>query len=301
MTNSTEDTLFRSGFLALIGRPNVGKSTLMNAILQHNLAAVSARPQTTRRTQAGILTLPHAQLIFIDTPGIHEPVHKLGKLMNHAARTSLEDADLHLIVFDASMDPTEEDRLMTDLLKEKSYPIPRAGLLNKADLVSEIEMEQRKVIYKQLLPDTDLTPVSAVKGIDRTLIDQWIDLLLPGPMYYPEDQLTVDYERDIAAEMIRSAAMEFLHHEVPHSIAVRIDQYKERSEELAYIKATIFVERESQKGIVIGKQGMMLRKIGTAARKEIESMSGRKIYLELRVKVLPGWRNDDRSLKQLGY
>lgn len=151
------------------------------------------------------------------------------------------------------------------------------------------------------MPDTTYTPISAVRGIDRDLIDQWIAFLPEGPMYYPEDQLTVDYERDIAAEMIRSSAMEFLHQEVPHSIAVRIDEYKERSEKLAYIEATLFVERESQKGIVIGKKGQMLKKIGTAARKEIESMSGRKVYLKIRVKVLPGWRNDDKSLKQLGY
>jgi len=273
----------------------------MNAILQHNLAAVSSKPQTTRRVQPGILTLPDAQLIFIDTPGIHQAIHKLGEKMNAAAKNALEDADLHLIVFDASTNPTEEDQLLAKLVRENELSIPSAVLLNKADLVSEAELADRQVQYKTLLPDTTYTPISAVRGIDRDLIDQWIAFLPEGPMYYPEDQLTVDYERDIAAEMIRSSAMEFLHQEVPHSIAVRIDEYKERSEKLAYIEATLFVERESQKGIVIGKKGQMLKKIGTAARKEIESMSGRKVYLKIRVKVLPGWRNDDKSLKQLGY
>lgn len=301
MHTESEDTRFRSGYLALIGRPNVGKSTLMNAILQHNLAASSPRPQTTRRSQLGILTRPDAQLIFMDTPGFHDPVHRLGEMMNNAARAALEDADLHLVLFDLSSDPTDEDRLTADLLKELGGSIPREGLLNKADRASDTEIRNRTAAFEALLPDTSFTAISAVQGIDSSLIDRWVTLLPHGPMYYPEDMITVDYERDIAAEMIRSAAMGYLRQEVPHSIAVRIDEYKERSDELAYIEATLYVERDSQKGIVIGKKGSMLRKIGTAARREIESMSGRKVYLRIKVKVLPGWRNDAESLKFLGY
>jgi len=301
MTTATESSTFRSGFIALIGKPNAGKSTLLNAIMLHNLAAVSSKPQTTRRAQAAILTLEHAQLIFMDTPGLHEPVHKLGQLMNRTAKSVLLDADMQLVIFDLSTPPSQEDLLITGLLQGESDRVPRCGLLNKVDLVPQSLILQRTDEYQQLLPDIDLTPICALRGVDRSLINQWADSLPPGPMYYPEDQITVEYERDIAAEMIRSAAMENLHQEVPHSIAVRIDQYKERSEELAYIEATLFVERESQKGIVIGKQGSMLRKIGSAARKQIEDMSGRKVYLKIKVKVLPGWRDDDNNLKQLGY
>jgi GTPase len=301
MNKTTTSDIFRSGYLALVGRPNVGKSTLMNAILQHNLAAASPRPQTTRRSQLGILTLQDAQLIFVDTPGIHSPVHKLGELMNHAAENALEDADLLLVIFDVSLDPTPEDELTAQLLLEQAPSIPRRALLNKADLVSDNQMKERAAAFLALLPDTEFTQVSARSGIDRRLIKDWASLLPEGPMYYPEDVLTADYERDIAAEMIRGAAMSHLRQEVPHCIAVRIDQYKERSDQLVYIEATLYVERTSQKGIVIGKDGLMLRTIGTAARKEIEAMCGRRVYLEIKVKVLPGWRNDDKSLKYLGY
>ncbi len=301
MDNSTPSEIFRSGYIALVGRPNVGKSTLMNAILQHNLAAASPRPQTTRRSQLGILTLPDAQLIFVDTPGIHSPVHKLGELMNHAAENALEDADLLLVVFDVSVDPTPEDEMTAQLLREQAPSIPRLALLNKTDLVSDHQLKEKAAAFFALLPDTKFYWISARGGIDQQLINEWASLLPEGPMYFPEDVLTSDYERDIAAEMIRGAAMSHLRQEVPHCIAVRIDQYKERSEQLVYIEATLYVERDSQKGIVIGKDGQMLRRIGTAARKEIEAMCGRRVYLEIKVKVLPGWRNDDQSLKQLGY
>lgn len=302
MESSDTQEGHRSGFVALAGRPNIGKSTLINAFLGQNIAAVSPRPQTTRFRQLGILTLPNAQVVFVDTPGIHKPLHKLGEQMNADALEVLEDADLVLVMFDISQLPTEDDERVAERVHELSSKPPMLIVLNKVDLVPPDEVLERQSAFESLIPDTETHVISSTQGDGRDqLLDRILELLPFGPQYYAEDIITDAYERDIAADLMRAAALNLLRDEVPHCIAIRIDEYKERNEHGAYIEATIFVERDSQKGIVIGKGGGMLREIGTMARKEIEAMSGRKVYLKLRVKVLPRWRNDMKALKRLGF
>jgi GTP-binding protein Era len=293
---------YQSGYIAVMGRPNVGKSTLLNKLLNQTVAAVSPKPQTTRFQQVGILTLPDAQLIFIDTPGLHHPQHKLGEYMNQDARLALEDADIALLVVDGRQLPTDEDRLFVEILKELDPQPAVFLLLNKIDQLSAAEISERTSQYQDLLPGRELIPISAYSGENLDLLLSKIQNVLPdGPQYYPEDQITDLYERDIAADMIRAAAMGHLQHELPHVIAVRIDEYKERNQQGAYIAATLFVERESQKGILIGEGGKMIKRIGSSARQEIETMSGRKVYLKLRVKVKKNWRNDPNALRLFGF
>lgn len=292
----------RSGFVAVAGRPNVGKSTLLNALLKHVLLPVSRKPQTTRQNQLAILTLAHAQIIFIDTPGIHEPHHNLGEHMNRSARQALSDADVILVIFDGSRPPSEDDERVVGALSMDPSDTPVVGVLNKVDLLPPDQYKARWEEFQALLPEIELLPISAMEGLNLDLLlDQLYENLPEGPRYYPADSITDAYERDIAGELIRAAAMEKLRQEVPHSIAVRIDEYKERGEKGAYIQATLYVERESQKGIVIGKGGKRLKEIGILARQNIERMSGRQVYLDIRVKVLPGWRDDENALRRLGF
>ncbi|MEJ2446904.1 MAG: GTPase Era [Anaerolineales bacterium] len=293
---------YKSGFIAVMGRPNVGKSTLLNRLLGQTIAAVSPKPQTTRLQQLGILTLPQAQLVFIDTPGLHRPHHKLGEFMNQDARQALEGADLALLMLDASDPPEEEDQLFGEALHELESPPPTLLVLNKLDRVNAEQLEERKEQYQALLPTAELIPISAATGenLDQ-LKARVIDNLPEGPQLYPEDQVTDLYEREIAADLIRAAAMNLLQEELPHVIAIRIDEYQERDNGNAYIEATIFVERDSQKGILIGEGGSMIKAIGTAARKEIEAMSGRGVFLRLRVKVKKNWRNDPNALRLFGF
>jgi len=301
---------FRSGFIALLGKPNTGKSTLVNALLGQKIAAVSPRPQTTRRRQLGILTTETAQFVLVDTPGVHPPRHKLGQFLNQEAGEALDGVDLVLFLVDASTDPDDDDRGIAGLLTSlRRRPDIVLGL-NKADLVSESALEARRAAYQALVstvldagvPDSSVVVFSAAirRGLDELLAV--LEARLPErPPEFPEDQLTDSYEREIAADLIREAALIALRDEVPHSLTVRIDEFKERSEQVAYIHATLFIERDSQKGIVIGEGGKMLKRIGTAARQEIERMSGRKVYLELRVKVEKDWRNDEAALRRFGY
>jgi GTP-binding protein Era len=292
----------RSGFIAVAGRPNVGKSTLINALLDQPVAAVSQRPQTTRRRQLGILTRPDVQVIFMDTPGIHDPHHKLGEWMNAEAVAAIEGADGLLVLFDLSDPPHEDDERTSERIESLASSPPVLVALNKMDLVPADLYGERYAQFESLLPKAEILPISATHGdnIDL-LLQKLIDLLPEGPRYYPDAEITDAFERDIAADLIRAAALELLREEVPHCIAVRIDEYKERNDHGAYIAATLFVEKESQKGIVIGKGGSMLRRIGTKARKAIEAMSGRNIYLETRVKVLPGWRDNPEELERMGF
>ena len=293
---------FRCGYIAILGKPNVGKSTLVNALLGQKIAAVSPRPQTTRRRQLGILTLPEAQLIFVDTPGVHTPHHKLGEFFNQEAETALEGVDVALFLVDASLEPDDEDRQVADLLHHLR---PRPDLvlgLNKTDKVPAEVLEAARSAYQALLPEALPLAFSAAtrQGLKELVVALTVRLPV-RPAEFPEEQITDYYEREIAAELVREAALVFLKDEVPHALAVRLDEFSERPNGSAYIAATLLVEHDSQKGIVIGEGAGMLRKIGSAARKEIESMSGRKVYLDLHVKVDKNWRDDENALRRLGY
>jgi GTP-binding protein Era len=292
---------FRSGFVAVLGRPNVGKSTLINTLLEQKIAAVSPRPQTTRKRQLGILTTPEAQIIFVDTPGVHQPKHKLGEAMNHQAQEALIDSDLVLFMVDASQSPTSEDLMLAELILSIENPPSVLLLLNKADLLSTVQMEERRLQYQKILPSAMALVVSALHraNLDQLLVT--IQQQLPeGPLYFSPNQVTDLFEREIAADLIREAALLHLRDEVPHGIAVRIDEYKDRDEHNAYIAATLLLERESHKSIVIGQKGTMLKQIGTSARLEIEKMTERRVFLELRVKVRKNWRNDESTIRLLG-
>lgn len=292
----------RAGYVAVIGRPNVGKSTLINTLLDQKVAAVSPRPQTTRRRQLGILTLPEAQIVFIDTPGLHIPQHKLGEFMNEEAAGSIQDADIALWLIDSSSPLTDEDRLIAARLTSLRRRPFTLLLMTKVDLVAPEDLAERSKLALELLPGSEIIEISAFNHRGLEPLKQKIIQLLPkGEAFYDENTITDYYERDIASELIRESCLIFLRDEVPHCLAVRVDQFQERSETQAHIEATIMVERESHKGIVIGQNGEMLKKIGTRARQEIESMSGRKIYLELRVKVNKNWRNSADALRLLGY
>jgi GTPase len=296
-------TPFRSGFITIIGRPNVGKSTLVNALLGQKIAAVSAKAQTTRRRQMGILTTETYQMVFVDTPGMHQARYKLGNFLNQEAEAALDGVDIILFLVDASAQPGEDDqRIATQLAGRKRGRNATLMLgLNKTDLLSAEALATRRTEYGNLLPEAILVPFSATSGwgLDA-LLGTFVEHLTEREAEFPEEQVTDAYERDIAADLIREAALNYLHEEVPHGVAIRIDEFKERENGMAYIAATLFVERDSHKGIAIGEGGGMLRKIGAAARKEIEAMGGRPVYLELRVKVLKDWRNNEDYLKRFG-
>jgi len=293
---------FRAGFVAVMGKPNVGKSTLLNAMLQQKVAAVSPRPQTTRKRQMGILTTATAQVIFLDTPGIHLPRHKLGEAMNQEALSTLAECDLIVCIVDASQPPDENDRLLAERVTRINRSVPVLLALNKIDLLPADDLPDRQTEFTALFPSATPLRVSAMLGTGMDGLLQEIMARLPeNPPYFPEDQLTDLYERDLAADLIRESALVILRDEVPHGIAVRIDQFTERGESGAYIEATLFVEKESHKGIVIGQGGNMLKQIGSRARGEIESMSGRKVFLQLRVKVRKNWRDDESVIKSFGF
>ncbi|GIK43008.1 MAG: GTPase Era [Chloroflexota bacterium] len=304
-----------SGFVAVVGRPNVGKSTLLNRLLSQKIAIVSPKPQTTRNQLLGILStspefepdLPPAQVIFVDTPGIHQPHHKLGEYLVETALAALPDADVVVWLVDASEPPTEEDRLVAAALRDNlgATPAETAVLLalNKVDLLpptlSEAELAQP---FLELYPASEWLKISATRGDNQMeLLGRIIDHLPLGPRYFPEDQITDQQTRFIAAEFIREAALKVLHQEVPHALAVRITEFKPRSERMTYISADLIIERNSQKAIVIGEKGKSLKKIGQIARPQIEELVGTQVYLELWVKVRPKWRQKEDELRWLGY
>lgn len=291
---------FRSGFVSLIGRPNAGKSALLNALVGQKVAIVADKPQTTRTSIQGVLTLPEAQIVFLDTPGIHKADSPLNKRMMDAVRNALEERDLLLFVADAARRFTDDDRHAIDVVRRTATPV--ILVLNKIDLVKEKSrllplIEQ----YKSVHEFADYVPVSAVKGLGLDDLRQAILAHLPeGPAYFPEDYVTDQPERFLAAELIREKVLAATTQEVPHSVAVEVDQWLE-TPGITRIYATIRVEREGQKGIVIGAKASMLKQIGTLARQEMERLFGTKIFLDLHVRVQPGWREQAAFLDALDW
>lgn len=289
---------YKSGFVALVGKPNVGKSTLLNAYIGQTIAAVSYKPQTTRKRQLGILTRERAQIIFVDTPGLHSGDYKLSQFINEEARIALRDSDLLLFVVDAIEPPDQEDRQLAAEIRRDSKVLL---VLNKIDQVAPEQLETREAQYRELYDFSDVIAISAITASGRErLLEKVIELLPEGPRFYPEDQITDVYEREIAEDLIRAAALEYLHEEVPYGIFVRVDDYKPREDGTIYIHATIIVERTSHKGIVIGRGGQMIKQIGMLAREQIEEMSGQKVFVELKVKVEKNWRNNSDFLRRNG-
>lgn len=291
----------RSGFVAVVGRPNVGKSTLMNALLGQKIAIVSPRPQTTRNRINGILTLPDLQAMFIDTPGIHAPQHKLGEFMVEEALAALPDADLILWIADVSKPPQPDDERVASVLRAQAIPI--ILVMNKIDITPPADLLANSAAFRALLPAalTDIAISAHKEWGTEALIGLLHQHLPPGPRYFPPDQVTDVQIRFLAAELVREKALMHLREEVPHAVAVQIEEFSERANGAAYIAARIFVERDSQKGILVGKGGSMLKRIGSEARQEIEQLTEGPVFLDLIVTVRPQWRRNPAELRRLGY
>jgi len=290
-----------SGFAAIVGRPNVGKSTLTNGLIGEKIAIMSDRPQTTRNKIMCILNTDNAQIMFLDTPGIHKPHHKLGEYMVRTAESTLKEVDVILFVIDVSEKRGAGENYILELLQKVKTPVILVA--NKIDKLQD-KSKLFNIIneYTALYNFAAVVPVSALEDKEFLGLVEEITKYLPeGPDYFPDDMITDQPERVIAAEMIREKVLLSTRDEVPHSIAVEVDEFKVRENEDVYIRATIFVERDSQKGIVIGAKGSLLKKIGQQARRDIEALLGCKVFLELWVKVKADWRNKDKALKQFGY
>ncbi len=291
---------FCSGFISLIGRPNAGKSTLMNKAIGKKIAITSDKPQTTRNRISGVLTDENSQIIFLDTPGIHKPHHKLGEQMVKIALNTLNEVDVVFYLIDVTMSYGSGEAYIIEKLKSIKTPV--FLLLNKIDLLEKAEVLPLIDFYRQKMDWKEIVPLSALKGDNiEMLLDLASKYLPEGPQYYPTDAITDQPERLLIAELIREKVLEKTREEVPHSVAVEINIMEHRSEELLYIAATIFTERSSQKGILIGKKGDMLKQIGMKARWDIEKLLGNKVFLDLWVKVKADWRNKDGILRTLGY
>lgn len=291
---------YRSGFVAVVGRPNVGKSTLLNALLGHKVAIVSNKPQTTRNTIQCVLTLPDAQIVFLDTPGLHKPLHKLGEYMVKSTFYALEDVDLVLWLVEMGRWTTVEDHILTELA---GVDRPILLVANKADQVS---LEKQEEFLAEVATKREFAGLLSVSALEATGLDALVEAITErldeGPQYYPEDWITDHPERFVIAEFIREELLIRTEEEIPHSIAVDVDEIKEDpAKNLMRIRATIYVERESQKGIVIGKEGKMLKEVGSGARLQIERLLGIRVYLNLWVKVKKDWRNKPGALREFGY
>lgn len=291
---------FKSGFVSIIGRPNVGKSTLLNRVVGQKVAIMSDKPQTTRNKIHGVYTTEKAQIVFLDTPGIHKPLSKLGNYMIQVAEGTLNEVDAILFLVDVSEGIGGGDRYIIERLKQVKTPV--ILVLNKIDKVHPEELLPIIVQYKDLYPFAEIVPVSAMQGNNvEVLLEQAAKYLDEGPMYYPADQVTDHPEQFVCAELIREKILHLTREEVPHSIAVAIEDMKVQDNGVVHISAVIFVERDSQKGIIIGKSGALLKEVGRLARQDIEKLLGNKCFLELWVKVKRDWRNQDRVLKDLGF
>lgn len=291
---------FRSGFVAVVGRPNVGKSTLLNALIGHKVAIVSNKPQTTRNTIQCVLTRDDAQIVFLDTPGIHKPLHKLGEYMVKSAFHALDDVDLVLWLVEMGKWTPADEHILRELAEVRQ---PVCLVANKAD---QINGEEQERFLREMTLRRDFAFVLGISAVEGTnlpaLVQSIVDGLEEGPQYYPEDWITDHPERFVIAEFIREELLVRTEEEIPHSIAVDVDEIKEDPQQnLMRIRATIYVERDSQKGIVIGKSGQMLKEVGTGARLQIERLLGVRVYLELWVKVKKDWRNKPGALREFGY
>lgn len=295
------NTNYKSGFAALIGRPNVGKSTLMNRLIGQKIAITSSKPQTTRNRIQTVYTDENGQIIFLDTPGIHKAKNKLGEYMVSVAQNTLRDVDVILWLVEASDYIGAGERVIAETLNKINTPV--ILVINKIDKVKKEEILCFIDAYKDICNFAEIIPLSALKGENtENLIPLIFKYFNEGPQYYDEDTITDQPERQIAAELIREKALRKLDDEIPHGIAVAIDIMRERPKgNIMDIEATIICERDSHKGIIIGKQGSMLKEIGTQARKDIEAMLGMKVNLKLWVKVKKGWRDSDFLIKNFGY
>ncbi|KAB2184945.1 GTPase Era [Staphylococcus epidermidis] len=293
-------TEHKSGFVSIIGRPNVGKSTFVNRVIGHKIAIMSDKAQTTRNKIQGVMTRDDAQIIFIDTPGIHKPKHKLGDYMMRVAKNTLSEIDAIMFMVNVNEDIGRGDEYIMEMLKNVKTPI--FLVLNKIDLVHPDTMMPKIEQYQSYMDFTDIIPISALEGLN---VDHFIDVLksfLPeGPKYYPDNQISDHPEQFVVSEIIREKILHLTSEEIPLAIGVNVDRMIKEDEDRVRIEATIYVERDSQKGIVIGKGGKKLKEVGKRARRDIEMLLGSKVYLELWVKVQRDWRNKVNFIRQIGY
>ncbi|WP_415405361.1 GTPase Era [Staphylococcus epidermidis] len=293
-------TEHKSGFVSIIGRPNVGKSTFVNRVIGHKIAIMSDKAQTTRNKIQGVMTRDDAQIIFIDTPGIHKPKHKLGDYMMRVAKNTLSEIDAIMFMVNVNEDIGRGDEYIMEMLKNVKTPI--FLVLNKIDLVHPDTLMPKIEQYQSYMDFTDIIPISALEGLN---VDHFIDVLksfLPeGPKYYPDNQISDHPEQFVVSEIIREKILHLTSEEIPHAIGVNVDRMIKEDEDRVRIEATIYVERDSQKGIVIGKGGKKLKEVGKRSRRDIEMLLGSKVYLELWVKVQRDWRNKVNFIRQIGY
>jgi len=300
--NDNKNTKFKSGFVAIVGRPNVGKSTFLNRVLKQKVAIMSDKAQTTRNKIQGVITDNDSQIVFIDTPGIHKPRHELGKFMTDLALGTLNEVDMVMFMTPANEKIGPGDRFIIEHLKRVKKPV--FLVINKIDTIKKDELMEVVANFKKEHEFDGIIPISATFGENvETLLAVVKEYLEEGPQFYPTDFITDHPERFIISELIREKVLHLTHEEIPHSVAVVIDEiYRDHEkEDLINVSATIIVERKSQKGILIGKQGKMLKDIGTLARKDIVNLLGSKIYLELWVKIQKDWRNKKVHLTDFGY
>ncbi|WP_088008002.1 GTPase Era [Indiicoccus explosivorum] len=292
---------YKSGFISIVGRPNAGKSTFLNRIVGQKIAIMSDKPQTTRNKVQGVVTLEDSQMVFIDTPGINQPKNKLGDFMLKVAKNTFREVDVLLFMIDATERIGKQERFIIDMLKGAEAPV--FLVMNKIDQVHPDQLPKVLSMYKEELDFAEAVPISALEGNNVEQLLAKIQQYLPeGPQYYPADQVTDHPERFIISELVREKVLHLTREEIPHSVAVVIDKIaREEGSETVRIQATIMVERDSQKGIVIGKRGALLKEIGTRARRDIEMLLGSKVFLELWVKVQKDWRNKAVHLRDFGF
>ena len=291
---------FKSGFVAIVGRPNVGKSTFMNYVLGQKIAIMSDKAQTTRNKIQGVYTKDNAQIVFLDTPGIHKPKHELGEFMVKSAYSALKEVDAVLFMVNVSEKRGPGDDFIIEKLKGIKTPI--FLVLNKIDLVTPEVLLERVESYKDALDFAGVFPISVLQGNNvNELMEALIEALPEGPQYYPADQITDHPEYFVVSELIREKILQLTQEEIPHSVAVTVEKMQKDEFDKVHVYANIIVERKSQKGIIIGKGGRLLKEIGTRARRDIQQLLGNKVYLELWVKVEKDWRKRKSNLQEYGY